>query len=210
MKAGHDVVYFYVSLRDDLVADVPRDPVEHAGAFAGDPGRDVRRRGRIDPARRPACGRSLRSRPAALLGHAPGDARSATRPTRCCPTPARARRRRWRMPSRSAACSRTKRHIPDALRHYERVRAKRTTALLYQGRRYAGAMRTTNPLLCWARDTAVRLVPRWMVVRSFVMGQKTTRTRTCSQAQTTDYGLQSTVLELRNCSPIGRGCSSAL
>ena len=43
------------------------------------------------------------------------------------------------------------RHIPDALRHYERVRAKRTTTLLYQGRRYAGAMRTTNPLLCCGR-----------------------------------------------------------
>jgi hypothetical protein len=34
-------------------------------------------------------------------------------------------------------------------------------------------MRTTNPLLCWIRDTAVRLVPKWMVVAAFVMGQKT-------------------------------------
>jgi len=171
VKAGADVVYFYVSLRDDLVASVPRDPgsmlrrafeLLDAGfsAVAG-PARanDMRVDDLFDRDPLPYWG----THQVTLLGDAahpllPHTGQGAAQAL-----------------EDAVALGRVlahERHIPDALRHYERVRAKRTTALLYQGRRYAGAMRTTNPLLCWARDTAIRLVPRWMVVSSFVMGQK--------------------------------------
>lgn len=62
--------------------------------------------------------------------------------------------------------------VGAALRRYESVRAARTTTLLHQGRRFARTMRSSSPLLCWTRDTAVRLVPKWLVVASFVMGQR--------------------------------------
>ena len=171
VKAGPDVVYFYVSLRADLVADVPRDPAsmlgraleildETFGAVAGSTRlEDLRVDDLFDRDPLPYWGThqvTLAGDAAhPLLPHTGQGAAQALED--------------------AVALGRVlahERHIPDALRHYERVRAKRTTTLLYQGRRFAGAMRTTNPLICWARDTAVRLVPRWMIVRSFVMGQE--------------------------------------
>ena len=172
VKAGTDVVYFYVSLRAELVADVPSDPTsmlaraleildEKFGAVAGSTRlEDLRVDDLFDRDPLPYWGThqvTLAGDAAhPLLPHTGQGAAQALED--------------------AVALGRVlahEGHIPDALRHYERVRAKRTTTLLYQGRRFAGAMRTTNPLFCWARDTAVRLVPRWMVVRSFVMGQRT-------------------------------------
>ena len=171
VKAGPDVVYFYVSLRSDLVANVDGDPVrmlgrareildEGFGAVAA-PARpeDLRVDDLFDRDPLPYWG----THQVTLLGDAahpllPHTGQGAAQAL-----------------EDAVALGRVlahERHIPDALRHYERVRAKRTTTLLYQGRRYAGAMRTTNPLFCAVRDTAVRLVPKWMVVASFVMGQK--------------------------------------
>ena len=49
--------------------------------------------------------------------------------------------------------------VEPALREYERVRREHTAALLQQGRRTARVMASTNPLLCYARDTAIRMVP---------------------------------------------------
>lgn len=171
VKAGTDVVYFYVSLRAELVADVPSDPAsmlaraleildEKFGAVAGSTRlEDLRVDDLFDRDPLPYWG----THQVTLVGDAahpllPHTGQGAAQAL-----------------EDAVALGRVlahERHIPDALRHYERVRAKRTTTLLHQGRRYAGAMRITNPLFCWARDTAVRLVPRWMVVRSFVMGQK--------------------------------------
>jgi 2-polyprenyl-6-methoxyphenol hydroxylase-like FAD-dependent oxidoreductase len=171
VKAGPDVVYFYVSLRDDLVADIPKDPPRflsraleildpHFAAVAGStPPEDMRIDDLFDRDPLPYWG----THQVTLLGDAahpllPHTGQGAAQAL-----------------EDAVALRRVlshERHIPDALRHYERVRAKRTTALLFQGRRYARAMRTTNPLACRARDTAVRLVPRWMIVSSFVMGQR--------------------------------------
>jgi 2-polyprenyl-6-methoxyphenol hydroxylase-like FAD-dependent oxidoreductase len=171
VKAGHDVVYFYVSLRADLVADIPRDPVSflsraqetldaHFSAITGPTRREDMRVDDLfdrDPLPYWGAHQVTLAGDAAhpLLPHTGQGAAQALED--------------------AVALGRVlaqQRHIPDALRHYERVRARRTTTLLHQGRRYAKAMRTTNPLLCWGRDTAVRLVPRWMVVSSFVMGQR--------------------------------------
>jgi hypothetical protein len=49
------------------------------------------------------------------------------------------------------------------LRHYERERQRKTTTLLYQGRRTA-RMRTINPVPCTAREIAVS----WMQVQAIV------------------------------------------
>jgi len=171
VKAGADVVYFYISLREDLLADVPRDPAsmlaraveildQRFGTVAG-PTRleDMRVDDLFDRDPLPYWGTHqvtlLGDAAHPLLPHTGQGAAQALEDAVAL----------GRVLSHAG-------HVPDALRHYERVRAKRTTTLLYQGRRYAGAMRTANPLLCWARDSAVRLVPRWIVVRSFVMGQK--------------------------------------
>ena len=50
VKAGPDVVYFYVSLRGDLVADVPATRPACSARALRDPGRGVRRRRRARPA----------------------------------------------------------------------------------------------------------------------------------------------------------------
>ena len=172
VKAGPDIIYFYVSLRDELVATASREPSAMLGraleildeAFAGVAGparaEDLRVDELFDRDPLPYWG----THQVTLLGDAahpllPHTGQGAAQAL-----------------EDAVALGRVlahERHIPDALRHYERVRARRATALLHQGRRYASAMRTINPLFCWARDTTVRVVPKWMVVASFVMGQKT-------------------------------------
>ncbi len=57
--------------------------------------------------------------------------------------------------------------VTKALRSYERVRIPRTSSLVRQGRRTAGIMRAVNPLLCLARELAVRLTPVTAMVRLF-------------------------------------------
>ena len=58
--------------------------------------------------------------------------------------------------------------IDRALRSYENERRDKTAALLGQGRRTARLMRTTNPVACFIRDVAVRLIPVTPLVKLFV------------------------------------------
>ena len=57
--------------------------------------------------------------------------------------------------------------VTEALRSYERARIPGTSSLVRQGRRTAGIMRARNPLLCFARELAVRLTPVTPMVRLF-------------------------------------------
>jgi 2-polyprenyl-6-methoxyphenol hydroxylase-like FAD-dependent oxidoreductase len=171
VKASADTIYFYVSLRDELVAGIPREPASMlAGAVAllddsfkriagATRPEDMRVDDLFDRDALPYWG----THQVTLLGDAahpllPHTGQGAAQALEDAVALGRV----------LAHAS----HVPDALRRYERVRAARATRLLHQGRRYAGTMRSTNPALCWARDSAVRLVPRWMIVASFVMGQR--------------------------------------
>lgn len=58
-------------------------------------------------------------------------------------------------------------NIERALRSYERERQRKTVTLLRQGRRTASVMRTTNPVACYVRELAVRLVPVKPLVKVF-------------------------------------------
>ena len=49
--------------------------------------------------------------------------------------------------------------VTRALRAYEHDRRAKTAALLRQGRRTARVMKTTNPVACYLREVALRLVP---------------------------------------------------
>jgi 2-polyprenyl-6-methoxyphenol hydroxylase-like FAD-dependent oxidoreductase len=49
--------------------------------------------------------------------------------------------------------------VESALQAYERERRVKTAALLAQGRRTARVMRITNPIACYLREMAIRLVP---------------------------------------------------
>jgi 2-polyprenyl-6-methoxyphenol hydroxylase-like FAD-dependent oxidoreductase len=57
--------------------------------------------------------------------------------------------------------------VESALRAYERERLPKVTALLAQGRRTARIMRTTNPVLCHAREAVVRVMPVQAIVRFY-------------------------------------------
>jgi 2-polyprenyl-6-methoxyphenol hydroxylase-like FAD-dependent oxidoreductase len=171
VKAGEDIVYFYVSLRSDDVAHVANDPQamlayclgrldDRFGAIAG-PVRpeDMRVDDLLD--RDPLA--DWGGGPVTLLGDAahpllPHTGQGAAQALEDAVALGRVLR--------------TGSDVPAALRRYEQVRAKRTTVLLHQGRRFARTMRSNSAVVCWGRDVAVRLVPRWMIVASFVMGQK--------------------------------------
>ncbi len=56
--------------------------------------------------------------------------------------------------------------IDAALREYEKVRTRRTAAIVRQGRRIARVTTTHNRVLRTARDTAIRLIPDF-VLRAF-------------------------------------------
>jgi 2-polyprenyl-6-methoxyphenol hydroxylase-like FAD-dependent oxidoreductase len=49
--------------------------------------------------------------------------------------------------------------IEDALRSYENERRTKTAVLVSQGRRTARVMGLMNPIACWAREMALRLIP---------------------------------------------------
>jgi 2-polyprenyl-6-methoxyphenol hydroxylase-like FAD-dependent oxidoreductase len=57
--------------------------------------------------------------------------------------------------------------VPRALRTYEAERRDKTAALLKQGRRTAWVMRSTNPVVCYTREIAVRLIPVKPFVKLF-------------------------------------------
>jgi 2-polyprenyl-6-methoxyphenol hydroxylase-like FAD-dependent oxidoreductase len=58
--------------------------------------------------------------------------------------------------------------VEDALVAYERERLPKTTVLLGQGRRTARLMRTTNPMVSYLREWAIRLVPVGPIVKMIV------------------------------------------
>jgi 2-polyprenyl-6-methoxyphenol hydroxylase-like FAD-dependent oxidoreductase len=57
--------------------------------------------------------------------------------------------------------------VERAVRAYERERLEPTSRLLKQGRRTARVMRTMNPVACWIRELAVRLVPVGVAAKVF-------------------------------------------
>ena len=57
--------------------------------------------------------------------------------------------------------------VSNALQLYERERMPKVGALLEQGRRTAAVMRTTNPLACLVRESAVRVLPVTAMARVF-------------------------------------------
>jgi len=59
-------------------------------------------------------------------------------------------------------------NVERALRAYEDERRGKTAALLYQGRRTARVMGTTNPIVCTLRDLAVRLAPVQTFAKIFI------------------------------------------
>jgi 2-polyprenyl-6-methoxyphenol hydroxylase-like FAD-dependent oxidoreductase len=58
--------------------------------------------------------------------------------------------------------------VERALRAYERERLARTSALLWQGRRTARIMGTTNQLACYVREAVVRAIPVKPFARFYV------------------------------------------
>jgi 2-polyprenyl-6-methoxyphenol hydroxylase-like FAD-dependent oxidoreductase len=58
--------------------------------------------------------------------------------------------------------------VEPSLRSYEHERRVRTAALLWQGRRTARMMRTTNPVACYIREVAVRLAPVTAIAKVLV------------------------------------------
>jgi 2-polyprenyl-6-methoxyphenol hydroxylase-like FAD-dependent oxidoreductase len=61
-------------------------------------------------------------------------------------------------------------NISQALRHYERVRSRRSGAIVRQGRRIASVTTTRSRVIQVARDTAVGLVPVTLLKAAFVLG----------------------------------------
>lgn len=55
-----------------------------------------------------------------------------------------------------------------AFRRYERVRAPRTASMAAIARRNARVGAIEHPLVCWLRDTAIRLMPRRVILKAVV------------------------------------------
>jgi len=60
----------------------------------------------------------------------------------------------------------------QALRRYEQVRARRTAAIVREGRRIARVTTTHNPVVRGLRDGAIKLVPDFVLLAAFVLGGK--------------------------------------
>jgi 2-polyprenyl-6-methoxyphenol hydroxylase-like FAD-dependent oxidoreductase len=58
--------------------------------------------------------------------------------------------------------------VAAALRHYERVRARRTRAVMTIAQRNARLGSISNPVACWLRDQAIRMMPQTFILRSLV------------------------------------------
>ena len=67
--------------------------------------------------------------------------------------------------------------IERALRAYEGERQKKTAVLLEQGRRTARVMRSMNPLACYLREVAMRLIPVGPLVKVFARINRRAGTR---------------------------------
>jgi len=59
-------------------------------------------------------------------------------------------------------------HIYAGLRAYEKARIDRTRAVVHLSRRNARLGSLSNPLACWLRDTAARLVPERVILKQLV------------------------------------------
>lgn len=58
--------------------------------------------------------------------------------------------------------------VPAALRHYERIRSRRTAAIVRLSRRNARLGSVEHPLAVGVRDAAIRLTPTSMILRSII------------------------------------------
>jgi 2-polyprenyl-6-methoxyphenol hydroxylase-like FAD-dependent oxidoreductase len=56
-------------------------------------------------------------------------------------------------------------NIEEALRRYERVRMDRTRRFVKLGPQIARVTTTRNPLIQFARTSAIRLLPSWMLIK---------------------------------------------
>jgi 2-polyprenyl-6-methoxyphenol hydroxylase-like FAD-dependent oxidoreductase len=66
--------------------------------------------------------------------------------------------------------------VGPALQTYERDRRENTAALLAQGRRTARVMRMTNPIACYLREMAIRIVPVKSMVTFYARINRRART----------------------------------
>ena len=64
------------------------------------------------------------------------------------------------------------RSVGEALRQYEQVRARRTAVIVKQGRRIAKVTTTHRRLVEGLRDTAIRLVPDWVLLGAFGLARR--------------------------------------
>ena len=55
-----------------------------------------------------------------------------------------------------------------ALREYQRIRTRRTRAIVNLSRRNARLFSLEHPMACWLRDTAIRLVPEFVMIKAQV------------------------------------------
>jgi len=60
--------------------------------------------------------------------------------------------------------------VSQSLRRYEQVRARRTAAIVREGRRIARVTTTHNPVVRGLRDGAIRLVPDFVLLAAFMLG----------------------------------------
>jgi 2-polyprenyl-6-methoxyphenol hydroxylase-like FAD-dependent oxidoreductase len=65
--------------------------------------------------------------------------------------------------------------ITSALRRYEQVRSERTRTIVMLARRIARTTTTKNPIIAWARNTAVKLAPARMMLSAFYLNDTTDR-----------------------------------
>ena len=64
-----------------------------------------------------------------------------------------------------AGCLKQSASVESGLRDYERRRIRRTSRIVLESRRIGEVAQWQNSLLCFLRDTAIRLVPASMAAR---------------------------------------------
>ena len=65
--------------------------------------------------------------------------------------------------------------VTRALRRYEQVRAARTRKIVLLARRIARTTTTKNPIIAWARNTGIKLVPARLMLSAFYLDDTTDR-----------------------------------
>jgi 2-polyprenyl-6-methoxyphenol hydroxylase-like FAD-dependent oxidoreductase len=64
-----------------------------------------------------------------------------------------------------AACLCKSERVDSALAEYQRRRVPRASQFVLRSRLLGSVAQCSNPVLCWMRDTATRLTPRWVAAR---------------------------------------------